>query len=290
MKTGKRRRKSDGLQPKRQDMAPRYLIGIDQSTQGTKAILLDDFGRLLIRTDLSHRQIISEKGWVSHDPEEIYANTIRVIETLLEKAQIPAEQIAGVGISNQRETSMIWEKESGRPMADAVVWQCARAEEICARPEVEAHADEIYEKTGLKLSPYFPAAKFAWLLEHTEGAKEKEAAGELCMGTMDVWLVYKLTGGLSYKTDYSNASRTQLFHLSELKWDEKICGLFGIHTSSLPVVCDSDSCFGMTDFEDSCRIRFRSTACWGILMRHCSDRDVCFREQEKRHTEPVRRS
>ena len=139
------RRKSDGLQPKRQDRAPRYLIGIDQSTQGTKAILLDDFGRLLIRTDLSHRQIISEKGWVSHDPEEIYANTIRVVETLLEKAQIPAEQIAGVGISNQRETSMIWEKESGRPMADAVVWQCARAEEICARPEVEAHADEIYE-------------------------------------------------------------------------------------------------------------------------------------------------
>lgn len=241
-------RKSDGLQPKRQDTTPRYLIGIDQSTQGTKAILLDDFGRLLMRTDLSHRQIISEKGWVSHDPEEIYANTIRGVETLLEKAQIPAEQIAGVGISNQRETSMIWEKESGRPMADAVVWQCARAEEICARPEVEAHADEIYEKTGLKLSPYFPAAKFAWLLEHTEGAKEKEAAGELCMGTMDVWLVYKLTGGLSYKTDYSNASRTQLFHLSELKWDEKICGLFGIHTSSLPVVCDSDSCFGMTDF------------------------------------------
>lgn len=232
-----------------ENAAHRYIIGIDQSTQGTKAILLNDWGDLLARTDLPHRQIINEKGWVSHDPEEIYENTIRVVQNLLEKEQIPVEQIAGAGISNQRETSMIWEKKSGRPIADAVVWQCARAEEICARPEVAERTEEIYEKTGLKLSPYFPAAKLAWLLEQTDGAKEKEAAGELCMGTMDAWLVYKLTGGHSYKTDYSNASRTQLFHLSELKWDKELCALFGIHTASLPEVCDSDSCFGMTDFE-----------------------------------------
>lgn len=227
----------------------KYVIGIDQSTQGTKAILVDHTGKLIERTDLAHRQIISEDGWVSHDPEEIYANTIRVVQELLEKTKIPTDQIAGVGISNQRETSLMWEKNSGRPIADAIVWQCARAEEICKREEIVECADEIYEKTGLKLSPYFPAAKFAWLLEHIEGAKEKERAGELCMGTVDTWLVYKLTKGRSYKTDYSNASRTQLFHLSELKWDEKIGALFGIHTASLPEVCDSDACFGETDFE-----------------------------------------
>lgn len=231
------------------DTAQRYVLGIDQSTQGTKAILLDRRGNLLARTDMPHRQIVNEKGWVSHDPEEIYANTIRVVQELLEKEQISSEQIAGVGISNQRETSVVWERKSGRPIADAVVWQCARAEEICARPEVSACAEMVYEKTGLKLSPYFPAAKLAWIVEHTEGAREKAAAGELCMGTMDAWLIYKLTGGHSYKTDYSNASRTQLFHLSELKWDEELCALFGIHAKSLPQVCDSDSCFGMTDFE-----------------------------------------
>lgn len=234
-------------QIKNQSNGELYIIGIDQSTQGTKALLLNKKGELIDRTDLAHRQIISEEGWVSHDPEEIYANTLRVVQELLEKSKIPAGQIAGIGISNQRETSLIWERSTGRPIADAVVWQCARAEEICSRRKLQAHAEEIYEKTGLKLSPYFPAAKLAWLLEHVEGAKEKEAAGALCMGTMDTWLVYKLTEGRSYKTDYSNASRTQLFHLSKLQWDEAICTMFGIHVSSLPEVCDSDACFGMTD-------------------------------------------
>lgn len=229
-------------------MQDQYIISIDQSTQGTKALLFSGGGKLLERSDLSHRQIVNESGWVSHDPEEIYHNTIRVVKDLLEKADIDREKVAGVGISNQRETSLIWDSVTGKPAADAIVWQCARAQGVCEKVEKEGHGELICRSTGLKLSPYFPASKFAWLLENTEGAKEKAADGRLCFGTVDTWLVYKLTNGKAYKTDYSNASRTQLFNIHTLTWDEDICSIFGISPDSLAEVCDSDSCFGMTDF------------------------------------------
>lgn len=228
---------------------PFYMIGIDQSTQGTKALLFDGQGKLLFREDILHRQIINEQGWVSHDPEEIYGNTLRVVKQLLETSRVPKEQIAGVGISNQRETALVWEKKSGKPVMDAIVWQCSRSQEICDKVAEAGYQEQILEKTGLNLSPYFPASKLAWILEHAEGAKEKEARGELCMGTVDTWLIYKLTQGRVYKTDYSNASRTQLFHIYDLKWDEELCRIFGIHPESLPEVCDSDGSFGETDFE-----------------------------------------
>lgn len=137
---------------------------------------------------------------------------------------------------------------TGEPLADAIVWQCSRAVDICERVENMGKAEEIQKKTGMNLSPYFPASKIAWLLENVEGAKEKADKGEICHGTIDSWLVYKLTGGKSYKTDYSNASRTQLFNIFELKWDEEICGLFGIDSKNMAEVCDSDSDFGETDF------------------------------------------
>ena len=225
-----------------------YIISIDQSTQGTKALLFDESGNLLMREDKPHRQIVNELGWVSHDPEEIYRNTVQVIKNLVERSGVEKEKIAGIGISNQRETSLIWNRD-GSPAADAVVWQCARAEEICRRIEGAASAEIIRQRTGLPLSPYFPAAKLAWLLENTEGAGEKAAAHELCMGTVDTYLVYRLTHGKSYKTDYSNASRTQLFNIFELKWDEDICSMFGICPENLAEVCDSDSLFGETDVE-----------------------------------------
>ncbi len=230
-------------------MEQRYIISIDQSTQGTKALLFDETGSLIKRTDKTHKQIINEKGWVSHDPSEIYQNTIEVVKRLIEEANINKENIAGVGISNQRETSLAWDKQTGEPVGQAIVWQCARAVEICERVEKKGQAENIRRKTGMNLSPYFPASKIAWILENVEGAREKADKGEICHGTIDSWLLYKLTNGKAYKTDYSNASRTQLFNIFELKWDEEICGMFGIDVKNLPEICDSNSYFGETDFE-----------------------------------------
>ena len=230
-------------------MAESYIISIDQSTQGTKALLFNQEGVLLQRNDLPHRQIVNEKGWVSHDPEEIYQNTVQVVKNLVEESGISKESVKGIGISNQRETSLIWEKKNGKALANAVVWQCARAAEICRRVEQIGAAEMIRQKTGLALSPYFPASKLTWLKENVEGAKELAKKHALCFGTIDTWLVYRMTHGMSYKTDYSNASRTQLFDIFEQKWDEEICQLFGLDAQDLAEVCDSDSCFGETDLE-----------------------------------------
>lgn len=230
-------------------MPRQYIISIDQSTQGTKALLFDSSGSLIKRTDEAHEQIINEKGWVSHDPAEIYRKVIEVTARLLEESGIDKSKVAGVGISNQRETSLAWNRVTGDPVGKAVVWQCARAADICDQLVCAGWAEKIREKTGMELSPYFPASKIAWILKNVEGAKELADAGKLCHGTIDSWLVYKLTGGKSYKTDYSNASRTQLFNIFDLTWDDEICKVFGIDPANLATVCDSNADFGETDFE-----------------------------------------
>jgi len=232
-------------------MKEQYIISIDQSTQGTKALLFNRTGNLVKRADKHHRQIINDKGWVSHDPIEIYQNTITVVQELVNGSGIDKAAVIGVGISNQRETAMAWDKGTGRPLGNAVVWQCARAVDICERIADQGHAGKVRQRTGINLSPYFPAAKIAWILENEPGAKEKAEAGEICHGTIDSWLVYKLTEGEAYRTDYSNASRTQLFDIFKLQWDEEICRLFGIDPHNLPTVCDSDAHFGDTDFAGS---------------------------------------
>ncbi len=228
-----------------------YVIGIDQSTQGTKALLLDEKGTLLLRRDLPHRQIISEQGWVSHDPEEIYHNTVKAVQNLVEKSGIDTAQIAAVGISNQRETTAIWDRKTGKPLAPAVVWQCDRARGIVDEVEKAGYGEYVRKTTGIPLSAYFPAAKMAWLLRdcRERGAVRESDEQEICLGTMDSWLIFKLTGGRVFKTDYSNASRTQLFSLETLSWDEELCRIFGIPLSSLAQVCDSDACYGYTDLE-----------------------------------------
>lgn len=230
-------------------MANKYIISIDQSTQGTKALLFSEVGDLIARTDLPHRQIINERGWVSHNPEEIYQNTVQVVKNLIEKTQIKKEEVVGVGISNQRETSVIWDRKSKEALADAIVWQCARATDICERETIKSQEEVIRRKTGMKLSPYFPAAKIAWLLENVEHATQKAKEHTLCHGTIDSWLVFRLTDGKCYKTDYSNASRTQLFNIFELRWDEELCKLFGIDVKNLPEVVDSNACYGETTLE-----------------------------------------
>lgn len=219
----------------------KYILSIDQSTSGTKALLLDESGELLGRSDLPHEQKINEQGWVSHDPMEIYRNTLGTVKNLLDSTKIDPAGIAAIGISNQRETALIWDRATGEPVADAVVWQCGRAQPICDR--LEAYGEEIRRRTGLRLSPYFPAAKWAWILENTTEFEGRE----LCAGTIDSWLVYKLTG--NFKTDYSNASRTQLFNINTFSWDGKLCKLFGVDPGMLPEVCMSGSHFGDTDME-----------------------------------------
>lgn len=226
-----------------------YVLGIDQSTQGTKALLFDSSGNLVCRTDLQHRQIIDEKGWVEHDPEEIYRNVVETVRNLVEKSGVEREEIGTVGISNQRETALVWERATGKPIYHAVVWQCARGAAICAELEQQGYGKIVRSNTGLPLSPYFSAAKIAWILRNVEGAQERAARGELCCGTIDSWLVYRMTGGKEFRTDYSNASRTQMFNIRTLKWDDEVCGLFGIPKACLARVTDSDGFFGETDFE-----------------------------------------
>lgn len=223
-----------------------YILGIDQSTQGTKAVLADEDGKIIGRADKSHRQIVNEHGWVSHDLEEIYANVISSVKEVTERCGIEKSQIRAIGISNQRETTAAWDKE-GNPLSDAVVWQCARAKEI-ARDVQENYGELVKERTGLAPSPYFPAAKMAWLLRNAERLQVRDNC-DIRLGTIDSWLVYRMTKGRSFKTDYSNASRTQLFSLHDLKWDEELCGIFKIPPECLPEVCDSNSIFGMTDLE-----------------------------------------
>ncbi|MBQ7372857.1 MAG: glycerol kinase GlpK [Blautia sp.] len=231
-------------------MSEFYILGIDQSTQGTKGVLVDDQGHIIGRSDRAHDQIINDAGWVSHDAAQIWENSLAVLRDVIEKTGVEKGKIRALGITNQRETTVAWDKMTGEPLEHAIVWQCARASGICAEIEEAFHcSDEIYEKTGIKLSPYFPASKMAWLLRESEAVKQAAAEGRLAMGTIDAYLVHRFTKGASLRTDYSNASRTQLLNLRTLKWDEEICGMFGIPVEALPQVTDSDGNYGVTDLD-----------------------------------------
>lgn len=225
----------------------RYILAVDQSTQGTKGLLFNEDGELVCRADRPHRQIISPLGWVSHDPEEIRRNTLAVCRDTVEKAGIDKGSIAAFGISNQRETTVAWDRETGQSICDAIVWQCARAEAVCER--LSDRADKVRARTGLNLSPYFPAAKMGWIMENVPEAKKLADAGRLCLGTVDSWLLSFLTKEKVHATDYSNASRTQLFDIIALRWDEKLCRAFGVPVEALPEVRMSDSVFGTTDLD-----------------------------------------
>jgi glycerol kinase len=226
-----------------------YIIGIDQSTQGTKAMLFDGQGKIVLRLDRPHRQIIDENGWVEHDPEEIYQNLIRLVRDLMAKSGVSDNEIAAVGISNQRETAMAWDRQTLAPVYNAIVWQCARGAAICERIEKRGMSKSIRQKTGLRLSPYFSAAKLSWIMENVPQVHDRALKGEICVGTMDSYLVHRLTGGKEFRTDYSNASRTQLFNIRTLQWDKELCEIFGIPMACMAEMTDSDGAFGETDFE-----------------------------------------
>lgn len=203
----------------------------------------------MCRADRPHRQLIDSRGWVEHDPEEIYANTLRVLREVVEKSKVDPCRIAALGVSNQRETTVCWDRRTSKPVCNAIVWQCARSAAICDELDVRGCAAIVQEKTGLKLSPYFPAPKLAWILRNVPGASEMAERGELAAGTINSWLVYRLTGGKRHQTDYSNASRTMLYNIRTLEWDGELLEMFGVPRACMPTVTDSDGDYGTTDLE-----------------------------------------
>lgn len=227
------------------------VLGIDQSTQGTKALLLDESGHLIAKCSRPHRQLINELGYVEHDLNEIYANVCAVVKDLMAQDPSYSSRVQCVGLSVQRETVGAWRKSTLEPLYNAIVWQCGRGAEFVATPEVQSAKPYIRETTGLELSEFFSAAKLAWLFDHVEAIKEAAKNSDLCVGTIDTFLIHKLTHGKVFATEPSNASRTQLMDIRAQKWDEKLCALFHVDMKALAPIMDSDSNFGTTDFEGS---------------------------------------
>ena len=229
-------------------MEKRYVLSIDQSTQGTKAVLFSDAGLLVAKTARPHRQIIHDNGYVEHDGEEIMANVLAVIREVVELAGVEPEEVACLGISNQRETCIAWDRTTRLPLYNAIVWQCSRAKEICAQME-EADpsiAARVRELSGMNLSPYFSAGKMAWLVRNVPAVMDAAEAGTLALGTMDSWVLYALSEEHAFATEPSNASRTQLLDIASCAWSEELCKAFGVPKEALAEVRPSDSIFGHT--------------------------------------------
>jgi glycerol kinase len=226
---------------------PSVLIAIDQGTTSTRAMVFDPALLPLAKSQRELRQIYSAPGEVEHDPEEIWTAVVATVRDAMAQAGVTARDVAGIGITNQRETTLIWERATGRPIHNAIVWQDRRTAPLCERLRAEGHEAMVSEKTGLLLDPYFSASKIAWLLEHVPGARARAEAGELAFGTIDCFLLWRLTGGTVHATDASNAARTLLFDIGRGEWDAGLCDLFRVPASLLPDVRDCAGAFGMTD-------------------------------------------
>ena len=225
-------------------------MALDAGTTSNRCILFNEKGEMCSVAQKEFTQHYPKPGWVEHDANEIWSTQLGVAVEAMQKVGASAEDIAAIGITNQRETTIVWDRKTGEPVYHAIVWQCNRSEEICW--EIRQTCDEdkdIYRVTGIKLTPYYPASKMTWLLKNVPGLQDEARKGDLALGTIDSWLVFKLTGGKVLCTDYSNASRTQLMNLNTLRWDQNVCSIFGVPLSSLPEIVDSDSIFGKTDLE-----------------------------------------
>ncbi|MBQ9204994.1 MAG: glycerol kinase GlpK [Prevotella sp.] len=226
------------------------IIAIDQSTSSTKALLFDDQCHMLARTNVDHHQYYPQTGWVEHDAEEIYRNMVEAIRLLLEeRGERREEREYSLCITNQRETAVVWNKLTGKPIAHAVVWQDTRGAELCRQLRAEGQADMVMDKSGLLIDPNFSASGVKWLLDNVEGAREAAARGELLMGTIETWLIWKLTGGKVFATDYTNASRTMLFNIHTMDWDDDLLRLFDIPRSMMAEVRPCDALYGETTCE-----------------------------------------
>lgn len=223
-----------------------YILSIDQGTTSSRAILFNHEGEIIGVAQTEFEQFFSKPGWVEHDANEIWTSVLACIAEVLRKADIKPNQIAGIGITNQRETTVVWDKQTSQPIYKAIVWQSRQTEDICEELREGGYNELFRDKTGLLIDPYFSGTKVKWILDHVEGAREKAAKGELLFGTIDTWLVYKLSGGRRHVTDYSNASRTLMYNIFDLKWDDELLKILDVPKSMLPDVCPSSEVYAKT--------------------------------------------
>jgi glycerol kinase len=228
-------------------MTKRYILALDQGTTSSRAILFDQEGQPVGQLNQEFPQLYPQPGWVEHNPIAIWESQIGVARRLLETLAVPAEEIAAIGITNQRETTILWDARTGQPIHNAIVWQCRRTAPLCDELRAAGWADPIRQKTGLVLDAYFSGTKVKWILDQVPGARERAARGEILFGTVDTWLIWKLTGGRVHVTDYSNASRTMLFNIHTLDWDEEILAALDIPRTMLPQVRPSSAVYGETE-------------------------------------------
>ena len=225
-----------------------YILALDQGTTSSRCILFDHAGTICATAQREFRQIFPQPGWVEHDPTEIWRTTLEVAKNAMEKLGAQAEDIAAIGITNQRETTVIWDKETGEPICNAIVWQCRRTADIIDDLTARGYADTIQRKTGLVPDAYFSGSKIKWMLDNVPGARDRANRGELLFGTIDTWLIWNLTGGKVHVTDRTNASRTMLYNIHELCWDDELLELLDIPKSLLPEVKPSSCLYGKTEY------------------------------------------
>lgn len=227
-------------------MNEKFILSLDQGTTSSRAILFNHQGEIVETAQKEFEQFFAHPGWVEHDANEIWTSVLSCMAEVLRKSEIEPDQIAGIGITNQRETAVVWDKHTGRPVYKAIVWQSRQTEEICKELREQNYNDLFREKTGLLLDPYFSGTKVKWILDNVEGAREKADNGDLLFGTIDTWLVYKLSGGETHITDYSNAARTLMFNIYELKWDDELLDILTVPKNMLPEVRDSSEVYAKT--------------------------------------------
>ena len=221
-----------------------YIAALDQGTTTSRAILFNSRGEIVSKAQYPFRQIFPQPGWVEHDPMEIWATTSRALAEAVDAAHIDPKAIAGIGITNQRETAILWDRRTGQPVYNAIVWQCRRTAEICDRLKADGLGETVTEKTGLLIDAYFSGTKLKWIMDHVPGVRQRAERGELCAGTVDSWLIWNLTGGKAHVTDYSNASRTMLFNIHTLQWDAELCAALDIPMDLLPEPKSNSEVYG----------------------------------------------
>ena len=224
----------------------KYILSLDQGTTSSRAILFDKAGKVVHVSQKEFTQHFPKPGWVEHNANEIWGSVLAVIAGVLSESNVKPEQIAGIGITNQRETTVVWDKETGLPVYNAIVWQSRQTSGICDELKEKGYNDLFRDKTGLLIDAYFSGTKVKWILDNVEGARQKAEEGKLLFGTIDTWLIWKLSGGTAHVTDYSNASRTLMFNIYDLKWDEELLEILGVPASMLPEVKPSSEVYANT--------------------------------------------
>jgi len=227
-------------------MKDKFILSLDQGTTSSRAILFNHAGEIVETAQKEFEQFFPKPGWVEHDANEIWTSILACMAEVLRKADVDPDQVASIGITNQRETTVVWDKETGKPVYKAIVWQSRQTEDICKELREAGHGETFTSKTGLLIDAYFSGTKVKWILDNVEGAREKADRGELLFGTIDTWLVYKLSGGKAHVTDYSNASRTLMFNIYDLKWDDELLDILTVPKSMLPEVRQSSEVYAHT--------------------------------------------